>query len=192
MKRIMAVLASACLLVTVAGCGQQSGMQATGGETGTGTQAPKRNKRGNIVKHVGDEAGITGDDGKDVADWTVTGITIDAKCTNPSAEPAKNGHYIEFDVTATTTGKFDPNKYGSLSVGEPYMWKYIKKDGTQWNDMPGSSNATECMTEAENLPHAINQGVKAKGKVVFDVPDTDGTLVYTQGSPEGWEYPLGK
>ena len=188
-NKTVALIASIGLILTLGACGGSAEHQNRPDQKQT-TSKILRSKRGNIVKHAGEEAGITGSSGKDVADWTVANITIDAKCTNPEAGQPEHGHYVVLDISAKTTAEFDPQKYGSLSLGEPYMWQYIEKNGTQWNGMPGSSPAASCLTDTENLPHAINQGVKAKGKVVFDLPSTDGTLVYTQQGSDGWEYPL--
>ncbi|MDF7665691.1 hypothetical protein [Bifidobacterium sp. ESL0745] len=193
-RRITALLLASAMLLSLGACGSQPSGDAPHKQPTVGKQAqePKKSSRGNIVKHIGEEAGISGKDGKDVADWTVTNIVIGPQCDGPNKENPQAGHFVELDINAVTTADFDPNKLGSLSVGEPYMWKYIQKDGTQWNGMPGSTAAESCMADTEKLPSTINKGIKAHGKVVFDLPSTDGTLVYTQGGSLGWEYPLGK
>lgn len=193
MKRTAtATLVALALTLGLSGCGaanSKSTQQAD--KTATASQAPKKNSRGNIVKHIGDEAGVIGEDGKDVADWTVSNIIPDPTCSNPEHEQPEHGHFIEFDVNAATTENYDPDQYGSLNVGIAYLWKLIQKDGTQWNGMPGSSAAESCMAETEKLPGSLNQNAKAQGKVIFDVPSLDGTLYYSQmGEGHGWEYPL--
>lgn len=49
-----------------------------------------------------------------------------------------------------------------------------------------------CLTDTETLPGSIGPGTQASGKVVFDIPSTDGILVYSDGPSGGWEYPLSK
>ena len=193
MKRPVAAIAAALALVLgLSGCGAANSTQTQPADkTATASQTPKKNSRGNIVKHIGDEAGITGEDGNDVADWTVTNTVPDATCSNPEHQQPEHGHFIELDINAKTTEKYDPDKYGSLDVGTAYLWKLIQKDGTQWNGMPGSSAAESCMAETDKLPGSLNQNAKARGKVIFDVPSLDGTLYYPQmGEGHGWKYPL--
>lgn len=187
--KIIGLMAAIGLVISMGACGGDGTSKAAQDE-GQPPSKIQRSSRGNIVKQIGEEAGISGPDGKDVATWTVTSITKDAKCTNPAAKQPEHGHYVVLDISAKTTSKYDPNEYSSLSVGEPYMWKYIQRDGTQWNGMPGSSQAAECMAETENLPHTINQGITATGKVVFDLPSTDGILVYPHPGSQSWEYSL--
>ena len=192
MKRPAPTFAAALALVLIlSGCGTDETTTHTMDNPAAASQTPKLSSRGNIVKKVGEEAGITGEDGKDVADWTVTGINPNPTCSNPANQQPEHGHFIEFDITATTTENYDPMKYGSLDVGTAYRWQFIQKDGTQWNGMPGSTAAESCMTQTDKLPDSLNQGAKAQGKVIFDVPSLEGTLYYPQmGKAEGWEYPL--
>lgn len=79
MKRPVAAIAAALALVLgLSGCGAANSTQTQPADkTATASQTPKKNSRDNIVKHMGDEAGITGEDGKGVADWTVTNIIPD-------------------------------------------------------------------------------------------------------------------
>ena len=193
MKRPVAAIATALALVLgLSGCGADNSTQTQPADkTATESQAPKKNSRGNIVKHIGDEAGIIGKDGKDVADWTVTKIIPDPTCSNPEHQQPEHGHFVEFDIKAKTTEKYNPDQYGSLDVGTAYRWQLIQKDGTQWNGMPGSSAAESCMVQTDKLPGSLNQNAKAQGKVIFDVPSLDGTLYYPQmGEGHGWEYLL--
>ena len=77
MRRPVAAIAAALTLVLgLSGCGAANSAQTQPEDkTATASQTPKKNSRGNIVKHVGDGAGVTGEDGKDVVSWTVTGLT---------------------------------------------------------------------------------------------------------------------
>ena len=84
-----------------------------------------------------DETGITGEDGKDVAIWTVTKIIPDPTCSDHEPRQPEHDHFVEFDITATRTEKYNPAKYGPLDVGTTYRRQLIQKDGIQWNGMLG-------------------------------------------------------
>lgn len=161
---------------------------------------PKGNSRGNLVKKIGEVAGITKSttDRTEVATWTVNSITLDAPC-EPTYEGAEttpvNGHFVMFDITVETTAEYDESEFGTLTLGSPAVWKYIQKDGTQWNGRPDGTiskpTTYSCLPDDQRLPGTIGQGVKVHGKVMFDLPSTDGYLVYTQGgATTGWEYAI--
>ncbi|NMM98080.1 hypothetical protein [Bifidobacterium olomucense] len=160
-------------------------------------EEPKTSSRGNLIKHIGDVAGISASAGSSdlIAQWTVKNIIIDAPCT-PAYEGASttpsNGHFVMLDIEVETTSEFD-SRYGQLALGSPAVWTYIEKDGTQWNgNLDGTIDnmpVYSCIPDNERLPGTIGQGVKAEGKVMLDVPSTDGYLVYKNGA-NGWEYPL--
>uniref|UniRef100_UPI000463099D hypothetical protein n=1 Tax=Arthrobacter sp. CAL618 TaxID=1055770 RepID=UPI000463099D len=58
-------------------------------------EEPETSDRGNLVKDVGEPAGIfnTNDRSTNVIDFTVTSIAP-AKCTEEYAQPPINGHYL--------------------------------------------------------------------------------------------------
>lgn len=163
------------------------------------TEKPKTSSRGNLIKRIGDTASIykSQADKTLLASWTVTNITLDAPCV-PAYEGAEtspaNGHFVVLDITVETTSDFDSDSYGPLGLGAPGYWTYIQNDGTQWNgNLDGTSSKITtytCLPENQRLPQIIGQGVKAQGKVLFDLPSTDGYLVYGNESGHGWEYPL--
>lgn len=170
-------------------------------ETAKNTKKPKVQKsvRGNLIKHIGDIAGYCSDTSCSsmYAQWKVTNITLDYQCPAQSSdslltEDAKpeNGHYVEFDVEVTTTSEFSDHSYGTLTIGSPADWTYFQKDGTQWNGDLLSVNAINCIPRDQQLPGTIRPGTKALGKLIFDVPSTDGYLVFYGGSSGGFEYPL--
>lgn len=68
-----------------------------------------------------DETGITGEDGKDVTIWTVVRIIPDPTCSDHEPRQPEHDHFVEFDITATRTEKYNPAKYGSLDVGTTYQ-----------------------------------------------------------------------
>lgn len=192
MKRPVAAIAAALTLVLgLSGCGAANSAQTQPEDkTATASQIPKENSRGNIVKHVGDGAGVTGEDGKDVVSWTVTGINLNPQCTESYQAPVKNGHLIALDVTVSTTPKFKDSEYNPFNIGSGSLWKYIRKDGTVWNGDLLNDSTVSCIPQEQSLPTDIGPDAKAQGKVILDIPATDGYLVFSQMDKDGWEYPL--
>ncbi|PLS30612.1 hypothetical protein Uis1B_1532 [Bifidobacterium margollesii] len=162
--------------------------------TTTPTSTSTRSERGYLVKHIGDKAAYTKSttDRTELASWTATNITLDAPCQqvpdkyNNNGKP-ENGHFIAIDFTVQTTPQLKESSNGSIYLGSSGMWKYIEKDGTQWNGDPGSLSAINCIPKGKQLPSSIGPSVKAQGMMMFDLPSTDGYLVFDNG----FEYPLG-
>lgn len=192
MKRPVAAIAAALvLLLGLSGCGEVNSTRTQPADkTATASQRPKKNSRGNIVKHVGEEAGVTGKDGKDVVSWTVTGINPNPQCTKSYQAPVKNGHLIALDVTVSTTPKLKDSEYNPFSIGSGSLWKYIQRDGTLWNGDLLNDSTVSCIPQEQSLPTDIGPDAKAQGKVVLNVPATDGYLVFSQMDMDGWEYQL--
>ena len=117
----------------------------------------------------------------------MTNITLDAPCTDEYAEPPENGHMVVMDVTAQTTKDLPTDQ--PLYLGVTGDWQYVLKDGTISN-APVNGSAALCLPQADRLPDVIGPASKAQGKLVFDLPTTDGYLVYKDGDVTGWEYPL--
>lgn len=58
---------------------------------------------------------------------------------------------------------------------------------------PGHPRCRHAQTHREGLAQrqdTIGTASKAQGKLVFDLPTTDGYLVYKDVDATGWEYPL--
>lgn len=192
-RSIAATLAAVVLLLS--GCGAQQNTAETTKEHQKPEQAqqqaePETSERGNLVKHIGDTSYIYADTSMKTewAQWTVTNITLDAPCTNEYAEPSENGHMVVMDVTAETTKDLPTDQ--PLYLGAVGMWQYVLKDGTISNAPVQGSASTMCLPQSELLPGEIGTASKAQGKLVFDLPTTDGYLVYKDGDTTGWEYPL--
>ncbi|MEE8666905.1 MAG: hypothetical protein SOI13_01280 [Bifidobacterium mongoliense] len=197
MKRVFALLSCAAIIVGLAACGGTSASDGSSAGSSSGAMSEpspsrspvpkaKTNERGNIIKHVGDTTRVfKGEDRSTLlASWTVTGISLDAKCTDENAQPSENGHFVIFDVTAMTTKDVD-----SLSVGSQGLWHYVEPDGTLWNGSVSGASFM-CLPRDQTLPGMIGPALKAQGKIVFDLPSTDGSLVYSNGPGGGVEYPL--
>jgi hypothetical protein len=199
--------AAALILVTLAGLtagcsastasdGSANDLPALTALTRTPTQSATAspisttNAHGNLVKRVGQDAGIT-IDGVAAADWVVTKIEVDPTCHNRYAEKPANGHYVVLTLKVTTTSALvnDDGTPGSVTFN-PGIWSGYDADGTTMNDILG--NASTCLTDAEQLPDDIGPGQTAKGEVAFDVTTTTGSLELPQlVGPGGWEYAYG-
>ena len=200
MKRKGVMAAAISILLTLAGCGSQ-GSDASGHKPDPGgaktaqttptKKGPTINSRGDIVKHVNEKAGAFAADGKtEVANWTVTGITKDFACTKPNPQASMQGHFVALDATVNTTSALK----GDFGFGNGSTWQYVKKDGSVWNEDPESIPSANCVPDADHLPANMGPGLKATGKIIFDLPDTDGYLVFPYTGEDGlrttWEYPL--
>ena len=189
------------VVVALSGCGgsaEDPGLTAepvdlaTDSSTPTATQAP-RSDRGNLIKQVGEPAGNRVAEGSDewALKFTVTGIEVDPQCTAEYAVPAVNGHLVAISIEATTgpEPKFSEILYNGVTF-DANRWKAIASNGTTVNSI--TSNATySCLEQAESLPMHIGAAEKVTGKVILDVPDAAGTLVYSDYGSTGWEWAYG-
>ena len=159
------------------------------------TSESQKSKRGNLIKHIGDTASTCADTSCStlLTQWKVTNITLDFQC--PVSDYAyndgkpENGHFVAFDFEAETSADNGDGKDHSIYLGNSGPWTYFTKDGTQWNGNVKSMSAQMCIPDDQRFPSTVQPGSKASGKIVFDVPSTDGVLAFTLGVG-GWEYPL--
>lgn len=99
---------------------------------------------------------------------------------------------VGLDIDASTTKDFTEPEHSLLLLGSPFAWRFISSDGTLSNSMLGSCSSENCLPSEQLLPNKIGQGLRAHGIVVMDVPSTDGSLLYSEGPSNGWEYPLSR
>lgn len=131
---------------------------------------PAKSERGNLIKHVGESAGIGDADPLDV-EFTVKGITVDPECTGEYSQPPKNGHFIKLDIDVTTSAEAK----GDFAFS---FWKWIRPDGMTSNLNPGQGAAQYlCLSDAEKLPDSIGPSEMVSGSIVLDVPDAEGILI---------------
>ena len=170
-----------------------SAPSASNGDRGKTQRKSTKSKRGNLVKGIGDKAAILTTDGKEIASWEVTSIDTNPTCDSGNGQSA-NGHFVvlTFDVV-TSDASVDTNHTLPLSLGSPAIWQYYSADGSQWNGDPSGNYMQSCLTNStELLPGSIGAGTHATGKVVFDLPSTDGVLAFSTNLDGGWEYDLSK
>ena len=196
-------LISTVLALSACGSPSSDGAEITSAPVEPATAKPtasaaanelQQSARGNLIKTVGEPGGIRLEEGSDewVLNFTVTGIEVDPACTSASAEPAINGHLVAISIEATTgpNPKFSETLYSGVSFAS-HSWKAIASNGTTVNTI--ESTATYgCFDQGQLIPNQIGAAEKAAGKVILDVPNTTGTLVYSvDGGSSGWEWEYG-
>lgn len=187
-------------LVTTAGLG----LTACGGAASSSPTAPTadpvtkqaiapasdKTPRGNIPKKVGEGASVTDSlhDNKEVVNFVVNSITP-GKCTEPYAQPPKNGNIVIVDVTVETKPELNDAIMKTFSLSG-YDFKFVSANGTTFNgDLGGSGYG--CLPDADTFPSAgMGPGEKITAKVVLDVPQPTGILVLKAplSNTNGWEY----
>lgn len=145
------------------------------------------NDRGNLVKQVGQLAGLSSADDEDViaAQFAVTDIVVDLDCTSDYAEDPENGHFVGIHLNVETTPELAQEDVSSLSFSA-WGWQAFDADGKRVNDPIG--NALWCMADGDQLPADIGPGQSVSGWVALDVPTDHGSVVLTMGADSGWEW----
>ncbi|MHA7177068.1 DUF4352 domain-containing protein [Arthrobacter sp. Sr24] len=200
MKKSLVCLAAAALLLT--GCGSTAesatapSVEPAGAAQTSATAAvsvpavaAEKSVRGNLIKKLGDGAGITDQTlNKDVASFVINSITVDGVCTNEHSQAPVNGHILILDVSVQTDAALAESVVPSFSLN-PYSFKTIAPNGTTSNVDLASMATYSCLPDAEVLPLEIGPGEKATGKVVLDAETAEGTLVFKPGYANvGWEW----
>jgi hypothetical protein len=146
-----------------------------------------KNDHGNLVKEVGQLAGTTLPEDREVVTsrFTVTGFEIDPECTSGYTEDPVNGHYLKINLHIETTPELARDEGLFLTFNE-YAWNAYNEDGTRLNNPQG--NAYTCLDPGQQLPAQIGPGETIDGSVVLDVKDTHGSVALTMGGTNGWEW----
>lgn len=207
MKKLLPVLGIALLGLGLAGCSSaESAPQSTptspavapatpvDAGRGEATDEGEKSERGNIIKKVGQAAGITDQDNSDdtLVNFVVKNIEVDPPCTAEYAEPAENGHFVTVDIAAETgpAKVFEKLNYGNDFSFSPGLWKFVTPQGTTVNSI-ASTSSFMCLNQQEQLPATIGPAEKVRGKIVLDVPSTKGTAIYDDiATGTGWEWPV--
>lgn len=156
---------------------------ATAEPTETATAAADTNERGNLVKKIGQRAGLLDEEsGKQAVDFRVTKITPRFKCTAEYAQKPANGNFIAIEMDVQTT------KDADTFFVDSGTWKVIGPDGTTENSSTGNANG--CVPESKALPSTIGPGEHVKGLVILDSQYRSGAVALTQVTMDGggWEW----
>lgn len=142
--------------------------------------------RGNLVKEIGQLAGVTDEDDVTLARFVVTDIVLDPTCDREWADKPENGHYLALHLNVETTPELADADYPEIWISE-YDWQVFDADGKRLNDPQG--NAYTCFSDGKTLPSSIGPGQSVSGYIVLDVASTSGFAMFAMGgSPIGWEW----
>lgn len=143
-------------------------------------------ERGNLVKEVGQLAGVSLADDTVAARFAVTDIIVDPQCDEEYADAPANGHFVAIHLNVETTPELAQDEFPWVSFTE-YDWQAFDAEGKRLNDPQG--NAWSCLSASQRLPNQIGPGQSVSGFIVLDVASTTGTLMLAlSGSPTGWEW----
>lgn len=155
---------------------------------------PKRSPRGNLIKEIGQGAGIHNPDTKDQwAAFVVHGIEVDPVCTAlySSDYPSENGHLLALDVSIETFPELAESDWPTFGLN-PYSMKIVAPNGTTSNAQLGTMATYNCFDDSMVVPSGdLGPAEKVTGKIVLDSEVPAGTLVITDGGVIGWEYEFG-
>jgi len=145
------------------------------------------NDHGNLVKTIGQLAGISLTEHEDVtaAQFAVTDIVVDLDCTTGYEDAPQNGHFVGIHLNVETTPELAQDDIGTLSFSE-WGWLAFDAEGKRVNDPIG--NAWSCLADSDQLPIDIGPGQSVSGWIVLDLPTTTGSVVLTMGAANGWEW----
>lgn len=154
---------------------------------------PETSERGNLVKEIGQAAGIGDPNGETTVAFTLTDVTADFECTTDPmmADPPANRHYVafEWDVETGSTEAMTEAFYDPLFTLSEWDMSVLDANGKRLNDVSG--NALWCLESADSLPTEIGPKQTASGLIVLDLEVTSGILVISGSSwgvDGGWEW----
>lgn len=156
-------------------------------ETTSAAPETAKSARGNLIKQVGEGAGLT-DEGEQVVTFVVNSIAVDVPCTGPYPQPVVNGHIVVLVVCVVTEPTLADSRNPTFYMTS-FDFTEIVPNGTTSNADLGTAATYGCLPDPEVLPSSMGPGENATGKVVLDVTNPNGTLVFKYGgSPAGWEW----
>lgn len=168
---------------------------ATAESTSSPDPTESTSARGNLVKKVGQPAGVTlpGQEDDPVVTFAVKDIEVDPTCTGQLPQSPEIGHFIVVDIEAETgtAAQFEEAFMGQDYQFNQHWWKFVDAKGTTANNIVSTPTYT-CLPEAEALPGMIGPAERVTGKIVLDTPSTKGTLIFDDplsGNAWEWEIP---
>ncbi len=208
MKHVMAV---AALVLALAGCGGSSGEGGDAAPTRTVTadaeaiatpttapeptpeptvSVPVTSERGNIVKAVGETAGVMDlVTGNLWVEFQVTGIEVGGTCTADYVEPSENGQFLFVSLSMSTATEWPSDMQGVSLDFNPNEWSVIGADGLTENEL-ATVSTYGCLAEGDLVPVTVGPGENVVGTVALDTANPSGVLVFKPwwGGGSGWEW----
>ncbi|WP_232211885.1 hypothetical protein [Saccharomonospora halophila] len=154
------------------------------GETDNG---PERNERGNLVKSLGEEAGVfprgEGPDSPGSVTFAIDEIDVDPECGEYGQAPDE-GHTLILHVRVATG---DDREIAQRLSGvlNPFNFAEIGEDG-----VTRPAEAGMCTDSSRGLPMNFGPNQQYKGVVEIVVPEASGILTLTTPVADagGWEW----
>jgi hypothetical protein len=165
--------------------------EATNTATSSATATGAKSARGNLIKSVGQGAGYTDENGKQVVTFTINKIAMDPVCTEQYAQAPQNGHFLALDVSVVTNPELATATGSGTFTMSPSEWKLIAPNGTTFNGFL-SGSTFGCLPQTEQIPQSIGPAENVTGTLLLDVPSTEGTLVFKPvylGAGWEWKFP---
>ena len=153
--------------------------------------SPEPNERGNLVKQVGETAGLTDDvTGEWTLDFKVTAIIPGYECTSGFADPSVNGQFVALRFEVNTTAAWDSEMMGDFMMSA-HDFQAFDASNMRVNDPVGA--ASMCPSDAEMLPQTMGPAQSANGTIVLDLPAGPGIVAYRPMYLQtgGWEWAYG-
>lgn len=152
--------------------------------------SPTYTERGTVAKKIG-EPGVKGQhNGVLLMVFRVNGIEHDVVCQDGTTQ-SENGRFVAIDMEFQTTKAMADVGWTEFT---PYDWEYLLADGTMTNSPVFTEGAKQCLAAKETLPANIGSSRKASGKIVLDVADEPGFVIFGRDGLDnhGWEYKLSR
>jgi hypothetical protein len=143
---------------------------------------PSVNERGNIEVAVGEEIPLP-DGGTFVID-ALESVPLPCPTDNEFQESVpQNAQFIRLNIRAATA----PASAGTAQQASisSFNFRMIQSNGVTFNTDMGTFPAFSCLPQEEQFPSGgLGPGQQFVGSIVLDVPDPQGTLVFSPSG--GW------
>lgn len=143
-------------------------------------------ERGNLVKELGQLAGIANEDGEMLVEFALSEIVGDFECTSEWADEPQNGTYLGLKFDVTTTPLLAEDDWLDSFTITPHDFRLLSSDGVRENDSTG--NAYSCLDSRDELPYGIGPSERASGWVVLDTALDSGVIIMENWSGGSWEW----
>jgi hypothetical protein len=155
---------------------------------------PNMNDRGQVIKKIGEEARLVGEDGETTFRMKVTGFDF-VKCDGVYAEDM-TGYMLavsaEMETSKDFVGTSSFNDAMEVLLPDAYSWTGYEPDGTKMSDLTGGGVVSNCFDNGRRtFPNYLAKGEKAKGQILLNVTTKSGEVVFDPNGMGGWvwEYP---
>ncbi|MBP3043681.1 hypothetical protein KKR91_03560 [Arthrobacter jiangjiafuii] len=159
------------------------------------TPTVAENDRGQIIKEIGETAGLFTDEEADEPTMKFKVTSIKAiECDAPYATPPTGTALavsLEIETTATFVGPLNVNGQDGLVSFGARDWKGYAPNGTRMNTVDTSIQQNCLVDNTQLLPDFFGKGEKLNGLVILDVTTPTGEISFDPSGSGGWvwKYP---